>query len=281
MIVVAGATGTVGSQVLRALSGAGIATRALSRKGTGPHVEGATWVAADLSDADALEELLEGTSAAFLSCATGPDQARLESNFIAAAERAGVRRIVKLSGADAYPQSVSDYRRANGLVEQRLLESDLDFAILRPTSFIQNIAFAYAGVKKDRRLYDPLAGTSVAWTDVRDIAEVSSVLLQRDTLHRRIYELTGPAPLAYDRIAEMMSAIAGESVTCIAQSDVETYQRLVGAGRSPQGAAEAICHYQATRLKTVPFVSGWTEILTGKPARSMEGFLGETAEDFS
>ena len=276
MILVASGSGQVGSAVVTALAARRIPVRALSRKKQNA-IAGVSWMQGDFADPSTLAPLLDGVRTVFLSAATGPAQVAHECAMIDACRRSGVDRIIKLSGADAYAHSVSPYRRANGLIETALQVSALDFAVIRPTSFIQNLRADAAEAAANGRIFDPFLGVALNWTDIRDVADVAVALLGFEQLGGMIYELTGPEPLSCGDIARRLQGLLQRPVVDVPSTDTETYHRFCTSGWAEADAHAMVCHYQAVRLKTVPFKSGWIEILTGNPPRSVDNYFGEIA----
>ena len=109
MIVVIGATGKIGSELVRLLAERGAAVRALARHaGRGEETPGVEWMAADLARRENLGPAFASAEKLFLLTANSEDMVRLQKNAIAAARQAGVRQVVKLSalGASDHSQSV-------------------------------------------------------------------------------------------------------------------------------------------------------------------------------
>jgi uncharacterized protein YbjT (DUF2867 family) len=103
-ILVTGATGNVGSRVVRELHARGVSVRAFVRdpgKATALLGNGVELASGDFSDAGSVSRALEGVDGVFLACANDPHQVEYETGVIDAAAAAGVRRIVKLSALGA------------------------------------------------------------------------------------------------------------------------------------------------------------------------------------
>src|SRR5919112_1053247 len=135
MLLVTGATGTTGSEVLRALKDREVPARALVRDETKAHhlrdlgFEPAT---GDLGDPRTLRPALEGVERAYLVSPTGPMQSELEQTFIETAKEAGVRHIVKLSVIGANPEAPLRFARSHGEVEvQEVPVEDLKRELVR------------------------------------------------------------------------------------------------------------------------------------------------------
>src|SRR5205809_253524 len=139
LITVAGSTGTIGSELVRLLSAAGVATRALHRDVRKTRaLPNVTWVRADLDDTRGLRVALDATQRLFLLTGNQPDFALTQSGVIRTAEELGVKHVVKLSALGASDHSRSTIGREHWAVEQALLGTRLHWTILRPHAFMQN-----------------------------------------------------------------------------------------------------------------------------------------------
>src|SRR6185437_9382229 len=155
MIVVTGATGIAGSEVVRALMARDGRVRALVRDPARARTQlgGSVELAAgDFGDSRSVRAALEGADALFLSCADDPRRVQWETAAIQAAADAGVRRIVKLSAVGAEPGSPVAFWDWHGQVEQHLQGSGLDWVILRSSWYMSNLLAAAAPVGAEGRL---------------------------------------------------------------------------------------------------------------------------------
>src|SRR5260221_6196362 len=139
MILVTGATGLNGSELLRRLSARGVRVRGLARNATKagalsalPNVE---IVEGDMAHAGTLDDALQGVDRAMLISSSAPDMLDVQSNFIDAARKAGVKHIVKLSGIMPELDSPFRFARMHGEIERRLEESGAAFTHLRAGEF--------------------------------------------------------------------------------------------------------------------------------------------------
>src|SRR5215467_2362950 len=107
MILVTGATGTNGVEIVKLLSRSGVRCRALVRNpekiSTLSDLPGVEVVQGDLSHPESLPPALDGVDRALLCSSIAPDLAELQGNFVRAAKKAGVRHIVKFSGNGCGP----------------------------------------------------------------------------------------------------------------------------------------------------------------------------------
>jgi uncharacterized protein YbjT (DUF2867 family) len=115
MIVLTGATGKIGRELVRLLAAQGETVRALARRaGRGEDLPGIEWVAADLARREHLSEIFAGAEKLFLLTANSEDMVRLQKNAIKAARQAGVQQAWRIAALLA----IASYQRAGGATEQ-------------------------------------------------------------------------------------------------------------------------------------------------------------------
>jgi len=134
MILVTGASGTVGRTVVDELRKTGAPFKAMYREpSNAPNA-----VTADFADKESMKRVLAGVDTVYLVCSPIPELVDLENNAIEACVEAGVKHVVLNSalGAGDYPKSFPGWHRQ---VEEKLQASGLGYTILRPNSFMQNI----------------------------------------------------------------------------------------------------------------------------------------------
>src|SRR2546422_960669 len=126
MILVTGATGHIGSELVRLLSGNGASVRAVTRDPQrAQHLPGVDWVKGDLGEAGSLASLFRGADRMFLLTSNSEDMRTLQVNAIRAARAAGVAHVVKVSALGASDHSKSPIGRAHYEAESALQESGM------------------------------------------------------------------------------------------------------------------------------------------------------------
>jgi uncharacterized protein YbjT (DUF2867 family) len=217
MILVTGATGTVGRYVLEGIAAADLKVRALVRdleKARSLDLPLVEFVPGDLADPATLGPALTGVDRIVLISAFSPDMARLQGNLVDAAARSPERpRIVKLSGMGADPNGPILMNRLHGEAERWIIDSGLPWTFVRPTLFMQNFLRMAQSIRLKHSFSLPAGNAAIAQVDVRDIAAVILRVLVEADQEGKIYELTGPEPFSYREAAEILSAVAGEPIT--------------------------------------------------------------------
>lgn len=285
VIALTGATGTIGSELLRRLAARAEAVRALSRDPAGAEAPpGVEWVAADLSDRRELPAAVDGARRLFLLTGNGADMVRLQKNAIAAAREAGVDRVVKLSALGATDHSKSVIGLWHYNVERALRDSGLGWTLLRPHHFAQNLLDPVVFDREAGRVHSGSGEGRIPFIDTRDIAEVAAAVLVEDggatDGHAgATYTLTGPEAISYRQATEVLSDVLGRPLEYVAETDDQMWSRLRSAGYPPWLAAAqvAIAGYQRAGGPTER-TTATVEELTGRPARTLREFAEDHVE---
>jgi uncharacterized protein YbjT (DUF2867 family) len=252
MILVTGATGLNGTELVRRLSARGIPVRALVRnraKAAGiSSLPGVELAEADLARPETLAGALRGIERAMLISSSAPDMLDVQSNFIAAAAQAGVRHVVKLSGGIPALDSPFRFARMHAEIERRLEASGMAFTHLRPGEFMQTYFRQVPLIVVKGALFLPMEQARIASIDAADIAAVAAAVLTGSGHEGKIYPLTGPEALTMDEVAEKLSAATGNTIRYV-NVPPEQAQRASLAAGMPAYTAEALFELFAERRK--------------------------------
>jgi len=235
MILVTGATGTVGSEVVKALSGRGQPFRAGYRTRPQNVPSGVDAVQLDFDKPETLGPALRGVETVFLLSNTVAP----EANVVREAKGAGVKRIVKLSVRHAAQEEFT-FAKWHRALERAIEGSGLAWTFLRPNSFMQNVV-NYMGqtVKAQGAIYTAAPDAPVAHIDARDIGAAAARALSEGGHEGKAYELDGPEPLTYHQIAATLTRVVGREVRCVPISDEDSRKGAIGAGM-PEDYADAL-----------------------------------------
>jgi uncharacterized protein YbjT (DUF2867 family) len=282
MLLVTGATGTTGTEVLRGLAEREVEVRALIHDESKSHAVrelGAEPVVGEMGDPKMLEPALEGVERAYLVSPVTPMQAEYEQVFVETAKAAGVKHVVKLSVIGASTQSPLRFGKNHAVVEQALRDSGLDWTFLRPNGFMQN-NLAWPAQVHDGTFYSPVPDAAFSIVDARDVAEVAVAALTTEGHGGKAYALTGPEAISYREQARRLFAAAGREVT-VEEVDAEAVkQALVQAGVPPwnaEGLAEVWELYASGGATLV--ATGVQDVL-GRPPRDLDTFARDHAAAF-
>jgi len=282
MIVVTGATGHIGNELVRLLSEKNVSVRALTRNPRRARpMRGVDWTKGDLADADSLRDLFRGASRMFLLTSNSEDMRILQVNAIAAARAAGVGHVVKGSALGASDHSKSPIGRAHYDVEKALQESGIAWTILRPHVFMQNFLDIAPTIAREGRIRSASGDGKIPFIDARDIAAVAAAALTAPGHEGKKYVLTGPEALGYGDVARIIGKAVGRPVEYVAESPEEARERLVRAG-APLWAIDsmlALSAYQRAGGPTAE-ISKTVEEILGRPPRTFARFVQDYASVF-
>jgi uncharacterized protein YbjT (DUF2867 family) len=280
MILVIGATGTTGGEVARQLIAAGQKPRLLVRDPSKARAfqQTAEIVQGDLGRPESLGPAMKGVERLYLMSAGGPSGPDLEANAIEAANKAGVRHVVKLSviGAE-HPVLILSQWHAKS--EQRLRESELKWTMLRPGNFMSN-ALGWAGtIKSQGAFYQSTGSGRWAAVDPADIGAVAVKALTTPGHEGKAYTLTGPESLSAAQYAATLSSVLGKPVRFV---DVPLEALRSGMPKSmPPAYGEALIDlYAALRGGKADVVAGGVEQVTGRRPGTFEAWARRHAAAF-
>jgi uncharacterized protein YbjT (DUF2867 family) len=284
MILVIGATGTTGTQVVKALTGAGEQVRALARTPekakalAGPGVE---FVRGDLADPTSLEPAFRGADRVFLVSAPDPQVGRLHANATAAAKKAGVKHLVRLSALGSDPKSPVSLLRLHGEADAALATSGVPYTVLRPHYFMQNTLWFADAIRKDGAFHAPMRDGKISAIDARDIGEVAAAILRDAPRHAgRTYDLTGPAALGFQDFAAVFERVLGRPVKYVDVSPPAARAAMLGMGVPDWLADGLVALYGQFAAGRAATVAPATAELRGKAARTFEQFVRDHAAAF-
>ena len=277
MILVTGATGQVGGEVLKQALTAGVPVRALARDAVKAESlpDFAEIVIGDFADPASLDAAVEGVDAVFMASFDGEQQAALQGNLIAACKSAGVRHVVRLSALTADANTDQMLPRWHGIADLQLAESGLGYTLLRPGWFMQILLYYAPG----GTIALPAGDSRATPIDVRDIAAVALAALTEPGHDGQTYLLSGPETLTWDEIAEQLTAGTGHPFTYDAISD-EAYRASTASRGYADWAVDMVAElFVRTRAGDYSVRTDTVERVTGKPPPSIADFVHDHAAE--
>ena len=276
MILVTGATGSNGTNLLRLLASRRVPARAMVRprnKASGiVGLPGIEIVAGDFDDPVSLERALRGIERAFLLTNSTERAEAQQLSFVVAARRSGVEHIVKLSQFAAAEDSPVRFLRYHAVVERTIRESGLAYTFLRPNLFMQGLLGFAPTIKSQDRFYAPIGDAKVSVVDVRDIAAVAAAALTSRGHTDRTYTLTGPEPLSHAEMATQLSRATGRTITFVDVPEEAMREGLHSMNMPAwqvDGLVEDYAHY---RRGEATLVATGVQDATGLPSRPFADF---------
>lgn len=279
MILLTGATGNTGGQVAALLKARGVpfVVMVRSEKARAKLAGlGYETVRGDFDRRDSLDAALaRGFTRAYLVCTPDERMIPRECNFIDAARAAGVKRVVKLSAFLAGPDAPTINLRSHGQIERRLMDSGMQWSIVRPHGFMQTFVLFTLDFIRGAGLYmQPAGDGAMPLVDVRDVAEVGFKALTEDGHAGQAYDVTGPEPLTCKRQAEILARGLGRPVSYIDGSERGFTMALKMLGVAPQSIEHAMIIMRMCRAHAIDRATDTLQRL-GIVPRTFEQFVDD------
>jgi uncharacterized protein YbjT (DUF2867 family) len=246
-ILVTGATGTVGSEVIKQLavmsSSSGYNVRAaVHSKNRSDRLkqfesQGVEIVDLDYNKTETVKDALNNVDKIFLQTLPTPNVADISSNIIKEAKKNGVKYVVKLSAMGAGSEPKSTILRLHGEEEKIIEDSGIPYTFLRPPAFMQNFVTQFGHtIKTQNAFYVPAEGAKMSFIDTRDIAATTVEILTKNNSgsirqhENKAYDITGPEVLSYRQAADTLSAETGKKISYvnISEEDARKGMKQIG-----------------------------------------------------
>ncbi|MEU6832902.1 NAD(P)H-binding protein [Nocardia beijingensis] len=281
MIVITGATGTIGSEIIRQLSSRGAAIRAVTRDPDRADVPAGVEVArGDYTDVASMAKAMAGAEAAFVVGVLGPEYAELDRALIATARDAGVGRIVKLSAIGTGDPGLGRVGTWHMPGEQAARESGVDWTILRPSSFASNTLSWAAVIRAGQPVPNMTGDAAQGVVDPRDVAGVAVEALVSAGHAGRIYTLTGPELLTTHDLAATLATVTGHPVDVTDIPETEARAHMLASGMSVEFADGALAGQEYVRAGHNAIVTPDVVEILGR-ARSFAEWATDHASAFA
>lgn len=278
-ILVTGATGNIGSTLVRLLADRGIPVRAAVRSTTAASFPaGVTTIPFQAEEIDSVRQALVGIERLFLLVPFVEQFDQIGVPIVQAAREAGVQRIVRLSALGAGPLGLN-IGQWHSAIDEATRTSGCEWTILRPSFFMQNLSgYLSQSIKATGMFHQATADGKAAFIDTRDIAAVAVEALLADGHAGKTYTLTGGKALSYGEIAAMIATASGRSVTF---SDISPEQARTGMEQQqyPQWLMTAMLGLmQLIKSGKAAMVSPTVETILGRPPVTFEQFAADHAD---
>lgn len=283
MILVTGASGKTGLDVVRSLAIVGAGVRALVRDAAkAPSVRrpGVEVAVGDLGNPDSLRAALQGVERVYLCSAVDPRQAELQGNLVRAAKEAGVKHVVKLSVHGSSLDSPVPFARWHAETEKQLIATGIPWTFLRPHYFMQNVLGFAPAIRAQGVLSLPLRSVKIPLVDARDVAAVAVAALTGAGHERKIYDITGSEALSGADLAAKLAKATGRNIQYADVSPEQAKKEMLAAGWPEWLAASMTTLYGVFATGHATAVSRVVEELTTYPPRSFDDWARENAAAF-
>lgn len=275
MILVTGATGNVGSEVVRALAAAGEPVRALVRKpDTVPLPDGVEAVTGDLNRPESMTGALGGARAVFLL----PGYEDMPG-LMAEARRAGVEQVVLLSGGSAGSGDTTNaVTRFMAASESAVRESGLPWTFLRPSAFMSNALRWLPQLRSGDRVRVPFPYVRTASVDPYDIGAVAARALLSDEYRGEILRPTGPVAMPPADQVAVLAEVLGRDLEFVGLTNEEARTDLLAT--MPVEYVDAFFDFYVNGSLDESIVRPTVREVTGREPRAFEQWAQAHADDF-
>jgi uncharacterized protein YbjT (DUF2867 family) len=283
---VIGATGRVGSEIVRGLLAHGEAVTALVRdpgkaRRTFAEPFGLHIRPTRLDDPRDLAEAFDGIRTVFIAMGSIGIEGVLQRIAIdAAAGIPSIEQIVRLSVLNTSADSLGINQRAHHSIDQFASSNAVPYSTIRPAIFSAALLAAAREVRTSRT-WTGLAGSGrMALIDHRDVAEAGVRVLTDQALWGVHHDLTGPAPMSWPEALELLSAELGDPVTFRVAAEQQFLEDLTGAG-VPAGTAELLITREwAILAGENDYTTGTLQEIIGRSPRPVAEFLHDYRAEF-
>jgi uncharacterized protein YbjT (DUF2867 family) len=272
MILITGASGNVGKEVLKQLAKSGAGVRAAyqsANKAAAPAgVEVAT---VDYNQPETLRRALDGVDRVFLVGPPSSQLPELERKAMDVIKESNVAQVVKLS---AMGGRESTFTRQHAESEDYIQSLGVPHTFLRPNGFMQNMV-NYNGVtiNGQNAFYGTEGEGRVSHIDIRDLAAVAAKVLTENGHAGKTYTLTGPKAITNSEIAQILSGELGREIRYVNLEPAQLKQALLSA-RVPEWHVDGLLDLQrAYREGKGATVTQDVERLLGRKPTSFAQFV--------
>lgn len=279
-ILVLGATGNTGSEVVRQLKGKGAEFSVLVR-----NVESAAPLAlnreqirvGDFSDVESMKKAMEGVSKVYLAMVAHPDNKQWVANVIEAMQTNGAKHLVKLSGMGASKEAGSEIIRVHAETDEMVKASGLTYTLVQPNSFYQNLFGSLETIKSMGQFFLPLRDAKQSVVDIRDVAAVVVASLTEAGHEGKTYLLSGPQAITFAEQAEILSKVTNKDIQYIAVPKEAAAEAIKAAGMNEWLAVHLAEILDWFAQGNYDYVTTDVEEVLGRPAITFSEFAEEFA----
>ena len=281
-----GATGRVGSEIVRGLLACADEVTALvrdsekARRAFG-EPDALQIRRTRLDDPRDLAEAFDGIRTVFIAMGSVGIEGVLQRIAISAAAGViSIEQLTRLSVLNASADSLGINQRAHYSIDRFASSTGVPYSTIRPSIFSSSLLAAAPEVGASNT-WSGLAGSGrMALIDHHDAAEAGVRVLTDPALWRAHHDLTGPVPMSWPEALELLSAELGEPVTFRVAEERQFRERLIGAGVSAGTAELLITREWAILAGENDYTTDTFQQITGRAPRPVAEFLHDHRAEF-
>lgn len=273
-ILVTGATGNIGCEIIKQLKLKNINFVAGTTKGKS--IEGVETIKVDFSDKESLKIAMKDVDTLFLVLPSHVEAINWGRNAIEIAKESGVKHIVRSSGIFANAKSNLLIDKTLGTTDEDVKNSGINYTITAPSSFMQNFSTQMATDYKNGMIYQAAGNAKISWVDVRDIAAVNiDVLISPEKYQNKTLKITGNESFNYEEAINKMNTILGRETKYVAISNEMADKAMSDMYFPPFIIDLLISLNNSIKAGNFEEVTTVVENITGKKAISFEQFVSD------
>jgi len=271
-ILVIGGTGNVGTPLVDFLKAKQASFKVLVRSTENQAklaAQDIDTVLGALGDWNSIEAALVGVETVFLLSSPEMDFLALHTGLIDRAVAAGVRKIVRMSSQPAQTNPEVPMYDMHIKADHYLEQSGLEYAILRPDYFMQNMENMHAPYIKEHNMFAQYLGDArIPMVDARDIAKAALHCLLSDDFNGQTHYITGPRSISFYDVADAFSGALDRQINYVALSEDAQIEGLKSAGVPDPVVAGVMAVF-----------NGWVDAKERLPQSDFEKITGTKAID--
>jgi uncharacterized protein YbjT (DUF2867 family) len=297
-ILVTGATGTVGSEVVKHLAAISLSSgynirAAVHSKNKSNQLrqfdnKRVEIVDLDYTKTETVAYALNGVDKIFLQTLPIPNVIDISSNLVDEAKKNGVKYIVKLSAMGAGSEPGSTILRLHEEEEKIIKDSGIPYTFLRPPAFMQNFVTQFGHtIKTQNAFYVPAEDAKMSFIDSRDIAAVTAEILtknnpgsSRQHYENKAYDITRPDALSYEQAANILSSVAGKKISYVNITEEDAWKGMKHIGMGDWFIDIMMELFRIIRAGYGSETTTVTEDITGRKPISFAQFAKDYVEAF-
>jgi (4-alkanoyl-5-oxo-2,5-dihydrofuran-3-yl)methyl phosphate reductase len=277
MILITGATGNIGSELVKQLLLKKIPVRVISRdEKKVSHLDpGVERVIGDRHDRSVVRKATQGADKVLMLAVLFDKNHEADRLLVEEAKQAGAGQIVMISSASVHRKG-NEIGRLHREKEELIERSDVPWTFLRPGGFMSNAILWWAEtIKSQAKVFNPAGNGKTAPISPYDIAAVAAVALTSSGHEGKAYDLTGAELLSAPDQVGILSKVIGKPIECVDIPVEVAAERAIASGL-PENLVRSLAELWAELRKESPaFQTNEVERLTGQPAQTFETWCRE------